>query len=139
MRRHVFPEGRLEDLLTEAVSTLLDKVDPDRRVVRARAGKRNSAGTTRWISAAIKAAIWKRDEGRCAYLSDDGRRCESRDCLEYDHIVPWADGGLFSVENLRLLCRPHNLRLGRRRFGPRRRDTVQVCPATPEQGAGVVT
>jgi 5-methylcytosine-specific restriction endonuclease McrA len=145
LRRHVFPEGRLEDLLNEAVSTLLDKVDPERRVSRARTKKGNSTGTTRWISAALKAEIWKRDGGRCAYLSDDGRRCESRDCLEYDHIVPWADGGLSSVDNLRLLCRPHNLRLGRRKFGPRRRAPTQVCPDTPEQGrreekgAGTVT
>ena len=125
LRRHKFPEGRLEDLLKESVGALLDRVDPDRRKVKQR--KTVARGTPliakRRIPASVKAEVWRRDESRCAYVSSDGRRCESRDFLEYDHIQPWALGGRSDhAGNIRLLCRPHNQRLARKRFGPRRGD-----------------
>jgi len=122
LRRHKFPEGRLEDLLKEAVETMLDKVDPDRRI--SRAAPAESAGlkaARRYIPESVKKQVRIRDDGRCAYVAEDGRRCESRDFLEYDHIQPWALGGPSDrVDNIRLLCRPHNQRLARRRFGPRK-------------------
>ena len=51
--------------------------------------------------------MWKRDGGRCTF-EQDGRRCECRDGLELDHVVPFARGGDHSLDNLRLLCRSHN-------------------------------
>lgn len=48
-----------------------------------------------------KAAIWKRDEGRC-------KNCGATDNLTIDHIVPRALGGSSSQGNLRLLCEPCN-------------------------------
>lgn len=53
-------------------------------------------------------AVWKRDAGRCAYVSADGRRCEARRGLELDHVVPRSLGGSHDPTNLRLLCRAHN-------------------------------
>lgn len=134
LRRHKFPEGRLEDLLKESVEALLDQVDPDRRTARAagaRRSKTNIAG--RYIPESIKRQVRIRDEGHCAYVAPDGRRCESRDFLEYDHIQPWALGGPSDrVDNIRLLCRPHNQRLARRRFGPRKNPAL-VRPDAVEQ------
>jgi hypothetical protein len=52
----------------------------------------------------------------------DGHRCESGERLELDHVVPIARGGLSTVENLRLLCRPHNQHVAEREFG---REHVQ--------------
>src|SRR5204862_6279928 len=105
--------------------TLLDKIDPGRRGPSPRnasadTAKPPAAKRTRRVPVAVKAAVWKRDHGRCAYLAQDGRRCESRDFLEYDHVIPWAVAGRSDcADNIRLLCRPHNQRLARRRFGPR--------------------
>jgi 5-methylcytosine-specific restriction endonuclease McrA len=124
LRRHKFPEGRLSDLLKESVGALLDRVDPDRRKTARRrsAAREKPLVAKRRIPSAVKAEVWARDEGRCAYVASDGRRCESRDFLEYDHIQPWALGGRSDhAGNIRLLCRPHNQRLARKRFGPRRR------------------
>jgi hypothetical protein len=117
--RHKHPSGRLEEILKDAAQALLEKIDPDRRSSSAPPKRQRSR--SRIVPRAIKREVWRRDGGRCAYVSDDGRRCESRDALEYDHVVPWALGGASdSADNIRLLCRPHNQRLGRRRFGPRR-------------------
>jgi hypothetical protein len=122
LRRHKFPDGRLEDLLKETVAAMLSKIDPDRSVQRRNHGERSiSPIKKRRVPDVIKREVWKRDGGRCTYLAADGKRCESRDFLEYDHILPWALGGRSDrADNIRLLCRPHNQRLGRRRFGPRR-------------------
>lgn len=122
LRRHKFPGGRLEDLLKEAMADLLKRIDPDRRSRRSRANASARAGKpSRRVPAAVRAEVWTRDGGRCAYLAPDGRRCESKFQLEYDHIVPWALGGRSDdAGNIRLLCRSHNQRLARRRFGPRR-------------------
>jgi hypothetical protein len=63
---------------------------------------------SRYIPAALKREIWKRDQARCSYRSPDGKQCSSRYALEVDHIQPFALGGYTTLENLRLLCRAHN-------------------------------
>jgi hypothetical protein len=116
--RHKHPTGRLEDLFKEAAQSLLDKIDPDRSPPcrPPKPGRKRS----RLVPRVVKQEAWRRDQGRCAYVSDDGRRCESHEALEYDHVVPWALGGKSDdAANIRLLCRPHNQRLALKRFGPR--------------------
>ncbi len=74
--------------------------------------KNNSPAAThsnpRQIPAQLKREIWRRDQGRCSYLSPEGRRCTSRFALEIDHKIPVAWGGKTELENLQLLCREHN-------------------------------
>lgn len=70
---------------------------------------RLAAARSRLVPQEVKDEVWERDGGRCAYVAGGGRRCEARDGLEYDHIVPWALGGRSdSAVNIRLLCRAHN-------------------------------
>ncbi len=127
--RHKHPDGRLEDIFKEAARALLGAIERTRMPTQRRAATSQAGAVPRSFRAggrlvprAIKREVWARDGGRCAFTAPDGRRCESSDALEYDHIVPWADGGRSdTADNIRLLCRAHNQRLGRRRFGPRRR------------------
>lgn len=133
--RHKIPDGRLEKIFKEAAKALLARLERDKQALPARGARppaplshdarpdpKNVRRGGRIVPRAVKRAVWARDGGRCAYTAPDGRRCESRDALEYDHIVAWADGGRSDApDNVRLLCRAHNQRLGRRRFGPRRR------------------
>ncbi|MBI3547692.1 MAG: HNH endonuclease [Elusimicrobia bacterium] len=138
--RHKHPGGGLEAIFKEAAATLLEKLERDRRpigrrpppVVRRQSGTvaRSQRHGSRTVPKAIKRLVWERDGGRCAYVAPANRRCESRDALEYDHIIAWADGGRSDVpENIRLLCRAHNQRLGRKRFGPRpMRPSNGHCP-----------
>ena len=73
------------------------------------AGRRQPAPTGRVIPAAIKRAVWERDQGRCSYVDPTtGRRCSSRHLLQIDHIRPWAKGGGAEPDNLRLLCHAHH-------------------------------
>lgn len=73
------------------------------------AGRRQPAPAGRVIPAAIKRAVWERDQGCCSYVDPTtGRRCSSRHLLQIDHIRPWATGGSAQLDNLRLLCHAHH-------------------------------
>lgn len=64
----------------------------------------------RFIPAAMKRAVWKRDGGRCTWPMADGKPCGARKKVEFDHVLSVAQGGRSTEKNLRLLCRAHNLR-----------------------------
>jgi 5-methylcytosine-specific restriction endonuclease McrA len=85
--------------------------------------------STRHVPASVRRAVWRRDGGRCTFVGDSGHRCESRDRLELDHVVPVARGGESTVDNLRLLCRAHNQLEGERVFG-------EAFMASRREGAG---
>ena len=64
---------------------------------------------SRYIPAAVKREVWRRDQGCCSYVDlHSGRRCGSRYRLEIDHVVPFALGGANELFNLRLRCRAHH-------------------------------
>jgi hypothetical protein len=56
------------------------------------------------IPAAVKRAVWARDQGRCTWPLASGGRCDSTHLLELDHVNPWARDGRPTEANLRLLC-----------------------------------
>jgi HNH endonuclease len=86
-----------------------------RRVRREAVGKSHTR--SRHVPAAVSREVYLRDEGRCTFCSQDGRRCGARRFLQLDHVTPWAAEGQSSVENLRLRCRAHNLHAARLFFG----------------------
>lgn len=59
------------------------------------------------LTEAVKHEVWRRDQGCCT-------KCGSRERLEYDHIVPWSQGGSDTVRNIELLCQTCNRRKGAR-------------------------
>lgn len=74
---------------------------------------------TRYIQAEVKRQVWKRDQGQCSFKCQ-GRRCEAKHFLEFDHIKPFALGGEATVENLRLRCRTHNQWAALKIFGAKK-------------------
>ena len=55
-------------------------------------------------------------------------RCTARAGLEIDHVRPYAKGGSSGEENLRVLCRGHNLLSAAREFGEAARigETIEI-------------
>ncbi len=105
--RHKFPKGRMEEIVGEALRRLVER----ERSERARAGRKSSRPPrkSRKIPKAVRAEVWRRDGGVCAFVGPGGRRCGERAWLEYDHVRPWDLGGASdSAGNVRLLCRAHN-------------------------------
>ena len=62
-----------------------------------------------YISVSLKRRIYSQAQGCCQYQSPDGNRCGSQFQVQIDHITPVAWGGETLLENMRLLCRTHNL------------------------------
>jgi hypothetical protein len=52
--------------------------------------------------------VWARDEGRCAFVAESGRRCDATALLEFHHVDPYGVGGPPTVANIQLRCRAHN-------------------------------
>lgn len=102
---HKFPFGEMEHVLFEVVEYYLEKHDPQTTLSLGRIVPVKGSSS---IAATVRRAVWARDGGRCTYVGPDGILCQTRRMLEIDHRIPRALGGLDTVENLRLLCRPHN-------------------------------
>jgi 5-methylcytosine-specific restriction endonuclease McrA len=50
-------------------------------------------------------------------VTDDGKRCEARAQLQFDHIKPLGKGGGWATENVRLLCPAHNQLAAEHEYG----------------------
>jgi hypothetical protein len=62
------------------------------------------------ISVKIKRLVWSRDQGKCQHFNPTtGKTCGSNHLLEFDHIQRHRHGGKDHPNNLRLLCKAHNL------------------------------
>ncbi len=94
-----------------------------------------SPALTKHLSRAVRRAVVERDGLRCSWVNDKGTRCEERAWLEYDHRHPRGKGGASEADNVRLLCRGHNLRAAELEYGRAHVARAIVdrrrCNATP--------
>jgi 5-methylcytosine-specific restriction endonuclease McrA len=74
--------------------------------------------SSRYIPAEVKRAVWARDRGRCAFVSQAGHRCSETGELEFHHVNPHGDGGLPTTKNIELRCRGHNQYEADQYYGP---------------------
>jgi hypothetical protein len=113
---HSKPGARFADILETALDLLLVRHDRRKGLVeKPRATPRPSRSDA--IPAHVKRAVWKRDRGCCQWRLPNGEICGSRTRIQFDHIEPLALGGKSTVENVRLLCGPHNRLAARRVLG----------------------
>ena len=65
----------------------------------------------------MREGVLERGGYQCEWTGPGGVRCTARTGLEIDHIKPYAKAGEPGEENLRALCRAHNLFAAAREFG----------------------
>jgi hypothetical protein len=121
LMRSSVPDGDLAVILEQAVTEKLQRLEA-RRFAKARAPRKglsdsDTSPSTRHVPAAVRRAVYERDEGRCRYVDQQGRRCTARDGLEFHHRRPFAHGGEHSLANISLLCRAHNNSLAEVDYG----------------------
>lgn len=121
---HRIPSGDLAQVLDRALNALVTQLEKRKCAAAARPRGRTPKHTpsrtdlaARTIPADVRRAVWARDGGRCTFRSDDGKRCDARTLLEFDHIEPLARGGPATVGGIRLRCRTHNQYEAERVFG----------------------
>lgn len=130
---HTHIETSNAALLDAAMDALLEKKDPLKKIVDARPAQSDTAAevkndlrTVAKVKLSTRNAVFKKSGGRCEYRDPKtGRQCESRHFLEIDHIQPRALGGTNAPENLRILCRTHNLLMAEHAFGQNKLDSFR--------------
>jgi HNH endonuclease len=107
--RHTIPSGDPAAIFDRALTLLLAQVSKTKLAAtsRPRPGREARPGS-RHIPAAVKREVWRRDGGRCAFRGEKGR-CSETGFLEFHHVVPYAEGGATTCENLEIRCRTHNV------------------------------
>ena len=111
------PANDTAAVLDRALDALIVALEKKRfgRHTRHRVG--HGSTDARHVGSTLREQVAVRDGSRCTFVSNAGQRCPSRHALEYDHVVPLAQGGSTSAENLRLLCPGHNQYEADRRLG----------------------
>ena len=125
LARSVIPSGDPAEIFDRALTLLLQDLERRRcAMVKSPRTAREAVGGSRHIPASVKREVWRRDEGRCAYIGRAGR-CLERSFLEYHHVQPYALGGLATTANIELRCRAHNAYEASLFFGPESQDGVE--------------
>jgi len=94
---------------------------PDRRD-KPRKPTRSAAGgpvgkRSRYIPVAVRAEVWRRDQGRCAFVGENGHVCGSTHRVQFHHIEAFAKGGAATVETISLRCASRNFHEAVEEFG----------------------
>lgn len=130
-----YPEGKLNDIYKEALSKLIEELEP-KRAKRDQTEKEQRKEpspaarqvthderhqiTSRYIPKHVRGEAWEDAKACCQYVSALGKRCGETKFLEFDHVFSWADGGSSkTASNIRILCRNHNAWFAKVRFGER--------------------
>jgi len=114
---HQLPSGDVAEVFDRALDALIRELEKQRFAATEKPRKCPGSSRARCIPSDIKRAVWKRDGGRCTFVSESGRRCESRKFLEFDHVTEVARGGTATAAHIRLRCRAHNQYTAERTFG----------------------
>jgi len=129
--RHKDPDADLGEVIDEAVTLLLGKLEAKRfgktKIPRKALANTDTSASSRHVPAAVRRVVFDRDQGRCAYVDEaTGRRCSCTDPgrLEYHHLTPFALGCDHDPDRIELRCRAHNQYQAELDFGS---ETMARC------------
>jgi hypothetical protein len=120
-RLQALMQGELAEVIEAAVTEKLERLEA-KRYARVKAPRKGLAETelsprSRYIPAAVRREVHRRDGGRCRFVNQDGRRCTENRGLEFHHNDPFGRGGDHDPETMSLMCRRHNAYLAERDYG----------------------
>ena len=122
LMRSSVPDGDLAAIIEQAVTEKLERLEA-RRFAKTKAPRKSlsdsdTSPSSRHIPAAVRRAVYERDDGRCRYVDEQGRRCTARDGLEFHHRHPFGHGGDHSPEGIiAAACERHNRYLAEIDYG----------------------
>jgi hypothetical protein len=135
---HVLPAGDVAEVLDRALDVLILQLEKRKFGATTRPGRPRDSKAPRHIPAHVRRAVRARDGDRCTFKDDQGRRCNERKFLEFDHIDPVARGGQATISGLRLRCRAHNQYEAERVYGREfMRQKRQAAAEARSQSASV--
>lgn len=119
---HSIPDGSQAEVIKKVFEDFLDRKDPLRKAEKkkekiATKAATQGAGMCRSTAADFRETI-RKAEGKCEFVDrKTGIVCGSTYQVQIDHIMPKAIGGSDRPENLRCLCRRHNLQMAEVNLG----------------------
>jgi hypothetical protein len=125
--------GEAQPAITSAAGKSAPVGSQASQVARVAAGFAKRSRRSRCVPAAVRRAVYLRDDARCSFVAPDGRRCDARALPELDHVEPWATLGDAGVDNIRLRCRAHNQLHARECFGARHIE-AKIAARRPATG-----
>ena len=124
--RALMPDSDLAVLIDEAVTEKIERLEAKRfaktKKPRKSVEESDTSPSSRYIPAPVRRVVSERDGNQCTFVDSNGRRCKSRDRLEFHHDKPFAKGGDRSPENIQLMCKAHNQYLAECVYG---RETME--------------
>ncbi len=72
---------------------------------------------SRYLPAAVRRFVSRRDGHQCRFVSETGRRCPEQRKLEFHHEDPFGRGGSHDPDQISLMCKRHNAYLAEREYG----------------------
>jgi hypothetical protein len=113
---HKFPNATDAEVIAYALEFLLERKDPLRQPASNCHDAASAAEPTNLVKRTRQ--VLQKYGGECSFVDPHtGVKCTSRYQIQIDHIHPKALGGTNQAENLRALCRQHNLYEAERVFG----------------------
>jgi 5-methylcytosine-specific restriction endonuclease McrA len=120
---HQDPSMTLATLIDKMADQMLLKVDPEKKnntlphappqVTGLREKlllSKKTASKSRHVPAQVRRKVWLRDKACCSFINPiTKKQCGSTFQLQIEHVTPFALGGNHTFDNLRLLCRAHNI------------------------------
>jgi len=131
---HTHAGATLEELLSACMKLALEEKAKRQRGETKTPRQPRPSANPRYIPRAVRRAVSNRDGGRCAFVGEDGRRCNSAHQLEYHHILAASQGGRATIENISLRCRAHNDLEARRTLGDDWMDRFTGKPSAHGHG-----
>lgn len=119
-----FPGATDAEVIAYSLKFLLEGLDPLRKRSEAPSSTQSVSTVVTECAKPSRATIRKKvieaAEASCQFQDPiTGKVCGSKHQLEIDHIIPKAMGGTDDPENLRVLCKQHNLHAAEKIFGRR--------------------
>jgi len=87
---HVVVGGDIAEVLDRALEALVLQLERQKFGATTRPRRARASMRRRHVPAYVRRAVWERDQGQCTFVSSDGKRCQARRYLEFDHIHPVA-------------------------------------------------
>jgi hypothetical protein len=117
LMRHANPKGDIAVVLEHGVDLLIAELEKKKQGRTDRPRKKPRPAQDTHMTRATRREVVGRDGWRCSFVAEEGRRCNARGFLEFDHKIPRGCGGSSEAKNLRLLCRAHNRWAAERAYG----------------------
>ncbi len=107
----------IEAAVTEKLERLEAKRFAETKSPRKTLEETNTSPKSRYVPAAVRRFVSRRDGNQCRFVNETGRRCPERRGLEFHHEEPFGRGGGHDPDTISLMCKSHNTYFAEREYG----------------------